>query len=132
MKLHHIGIGVGNIERQAPSYAARFGWRPASEIFHDPIQRADVQFWTDGSVSYEFIQPAGEDSPVRGALKRGGGLAHLCFEVSDIHAAVRDAESQGAIVVCAPVPAVAFDQRPIAFLFFRGLGLVEFVEEARP
>jgi methylmalonyl-CoA/ethylmalonyl-CoA epimerase len=132
VKLHHIGIEVGNIERQAPRCAAWFGWRPASDIVHDPIQRADVQFWTDGSVSYEFIQPVGEDSPVRSALKNRGGLAHLCFEVGEIHAAVHDAESQGAIVVCAPVPAVAFDERPIAFLFFRGLGLVEFVEGPRP
>ena len=131
MKLHHIGIEVRSIDLQASRCAARFGWRPASDVVHDPIQRADVQFWTDGSVSYEFIQPAGEDSPVRRALKTGGGLAHLCFEVGDIHAAVNDAERQGAIVVCSPVPAVAFDQRPIAFLFFRGLGLVEFVEEPR-
>ena len=130
MKLHHVGIEVGNIERQAPRCATQFGWRPASAIIHDPIQRADVQFWTDGgAVSFEFIQPSGEDSPVRSALKNGGGLAHLCFEVPEIQAAVRDAESRGAIVVCPPVPAVAFDQRPIAFVFYRGLGLVEFVEE---
>jgi catechol 2,3-dioxygenase-like lactoylglutathione lyase family enzyme len=62
-----------------------------------------VQFWTDGGpVSFEFIQPAAEDSPVRRTLESSGGLAHLCFEVGDIQAAVRDAESQGAIVVCAP------------------------------
>ena len=129
MKLHHIGIEVGSIERQGTRCAAQLGLRPVSAIIHDPIQRADVQFWTDGgAVSFEFIQPASEDSPVRSALRNGGGLAHLCFEVGDIKAAVRDAESQGAIVVCAPVPAVAFDQRSIAFLFFRGVGLVEFVE----
>lgn len=132
MKLHHIGIEVASIERHAPRCGSQFGWRPVSEIIHDPIQRADVQFWTDGAVSYEFIQPGDEDSPVRSALKNGGGLAHLCFEVPDIQAAVHDAESRGAIVVCAPVPAVAFDQRPIAFLFFRGMGLVEFVEEVHP
>ena len=132
MKLHHIGIGVADIERQAPRCAAQFGWRPASAVVHDPIQRADVQFWTDGGpVSFEFIQPAAEDSPVRNVMKNGGGVAHLCFEVRDIQAAVRDAVSRGAIVVCPPVPAVAFDQRPIAFLFFRNLGLIEFVEEPR-
>ncbi len=134
MKLHHVGIVVGNIERQAPRCASQFGLRPVSAIIHDPIQKANVQFWADdgGTVSYEFIQPATEDSPVRRALENGGGLAHLCFEVSDIHAAVRDAESQGAIVVCAPVSATAFDHRPIAFLFFRGMGLVEFVQEPHP
>lgn len=133
MKLHHVGIVVGNIERQARYCAGQFGLHPASPIIHDPIQKADVQFWTDGgTVSYEFIQPAAEDSPVRRTLESGGGLAHLCFEVADIHAAVHDAESQGALVVCAPVEATAFDHRPIAFLFFRGMGLVEFVQEPRP
>jgi methylmalonyl-CoA/ethylmalonyl-CoA epimerase len=132
VKLHHVGIVVGNIERQAQACAAQFGLRPESAIIHDPIQKAEVQFWTDGgSVRYEFIQPAAADSPVQRTLENGGGLAHLCFEVSDIHAAVRDAQSQGAVVVCAPVPAVAFDHRPIAFLFYRGMGLVEFVEEPR-
>ena len=64
--------------------------------------------------------------------KSGGGLAHLCFEVDDIHAAVRDANNQGAILVCAPVPAVAFEHRPIAFLFYRDMGLVEFVQKPLP
>ncbi len=133
MKLHHIGIVVGNIERQAPRCAAQFGLQPASPIIHDPIQKADVQFWSDGrTVTYEFIQPASEDSPVRQTLEKGGGLAHLCFEVSDIDAAVKEAGDQGAITVCPPVPAVAFDHRPIAFLFFRGMGLVEFVQQPRP
>jgi methylmalonyl-CoA/ethylmalonyl-CoA epimerase len=134
VKLHHVGIQVRSIERQANRCAEPFGLHPTSAIVHDPIQKADVQFWSDGgTVSLEFIQPAAEDSPVRNALHNsGGGLAHLCFEVADIQAAVRDAESRGAIVVCAPVPAVAFDHRPIAFLFFRDMGLVEFVEEPRP
>ena len=96
MKLHHIGIVVNNIERQAPRCAGQFGLRQVSAIIHDPIQKANVQFWTDGgSVNYEFIQPAAEDSPVRRTLENGGGLAHLCFEVSDIDAAVRGAVSQG-------------------------------------
>lgn len=133
MKLHHVGIVVRNIEDQAPRCAEQFGLHPASTVIYDPIQKAYVQFWADaGAVSFEFIQPAAEDSPVRKALESGGGLAHLCFEVSDIQAAVRDAENRGAIVVCAPVPATAFEDRHIAFLFFRGMGLVEFVEESRP
>ena len=132
MKLHHVGIEVASIERHGNLLARQFGWQPSSAVIHDPIQRADVQFWIDErGTSFEFIQPASEDSPVRRALRNGGGLAHLCFEVPDIQAAVRDAEAQGALVVCAPVPAVAFDHRPIAFLFFRGIGLTEFVEEPR-
>lgn len=130
MKLHHVGIEVTSIERQAPLCAKQLGLRQTSAVIHDPIQRADVQFWSDdaGAVSYEFIQPSSEDSPVRRVAKTGGGLAHLCFEVPDIRAAIGHARETGAIVVCEPVPAVAFENRLIAFLFFRGLGLVEFVE----
>jgi methylmalonyl-CoA/ethylmalonyl-CoA epimerase len=131
MKIHHFGILVANIDRDAPPCAVQFGLRPVSPIIHDPVQRADVQFWgNDGeTVLYEFVQASSEDSPVRRARTNGAGIAHLCFQVPDIRAAAAEAQRRGAILVCAPVPAVAFDNHEIAFLFFRGMGLVEFVQE---
>ena len=134
MKLHHVGIVVGNIERQAPRCASQFGLRPFPLSFMTPSRRpasSSGRTAAEQSAMSSSSRPT-DDSPVRKTLENGGGLAHLCFEVSDIHAAVRDAESQGAIVVCAPCRSRAFDHRPIAFSSFRGMGLVEFVQEPRP
>lgn len=131
MKLHHVGIVVQNIERSGDSYAQKLGFRPLSSIFTDPLQRVRIQLWgNEYTVSLELIEPLGEDSPVRRFLEKGGGLHHLCFEVTDIVAAVEHARSHGGIVVSEPVPAVAFEGRRVAFLFFQDIGLVEF-EEAR-
>jgi hypothetical protein len=48
--------------------------------------------------------------------------------VTDIVGSVKQAEADGAICVRAPVAATAFDGRRIAFVFFRGIGLIEYVE----
>jgi len=129
MRLHHIGIVVDDIERHGAHYAEQLELQPLSPIVTDPVQRVRVQFWGDGrGVSLELIQPLGEDSPVRRFLEKGGGLNHLCFEVEDIAGAVEYARTKGAICVVDPVPAMAFSGRRIAFLFFRYIGLVEFVE----
>jgi len=129
MRLHHVGIVVDDIERHGTRYAEQLGLRPLSAIVTDPMQRVQVQFWGDGrEVSLELIQPLDDDSPVSRFLEKGGGLNHLCFEVEDIVAAVEQARAKGAICVSGPVPAAAFDGQRIAFLFFRDIGLVEFVE----
>jgi len=133
MRLHHVGIVVDDIERHGTRYAEQFGLQPLSAIVTDPIQRVQVQFWGDGrEVSLELIQPLDDDSPVSRFLEKGGGLNHLCFEVEDITAAVEHAQTKGAICIGGPVPAVAFNGRRIAFLFFRDIGLVEFVEAPSP
>lgn len=133
MKFHHVGVVVESIAASAPDYRRFFGLKPASEVVMDPTQRVNVQFFASGedATSVELVEPLPGSSPARRALEKGGGLNHLCFEVRDIEQSVRHAESQGVVCVCAPVAAAAFDGRRIAFLFYRGIGLVEFVEAAQ-
>ena len=76
----------------------------------------------------ELIEPAGEDSPVWRALKKGGGLDHLCYETPEIEKTVEQSLAQGAALVRDLAPAVAFGGRRIAFVYFLELGLIEFVE----
>lgn len=129
MRLHHVGVVVEAIETHSQHYR-ELGLRPLTDVVTDPIQKVKVQFWgNDGPASsVELIEPLGEESPVRGFLEKGGGLNHLCFEVADLEAARKNAEVKGGICVCAPVPAAAFGGRRITFFFFRGVGLIEFVE----
>jgi methylmalonyl-CoA/ethylmalonyl-CoA epimerase len=133
MRLHHVGIVAENLEDTGAAYARALGLVPDSEIFHDPVQKVRVQFWRDEETSLvELIEPAAPDSPVWRELRKGGGLNHLCYEVDDIGRQVEEAVAGGAILAVAPVPAVAFSGRQIAFLYFPRVGLIEFVErEAR-
>jgi len=133
LKLHHVGIVVQSIAQSAPRYRQLFGLQPVSPVVTDERQRVNVQFLASDAdaTSVELIEPLPGISPARGALEKGGGLNHLCFEVADIEAMVRHAESDGVVCVCSPVPAAAFDGRRIAFLYYREIGLIEFVEAAK-
>jgi methylmalonyl-CoA/ethylmalonyl-CoA epimerase len=132
MKFHHVGIVVESIERGASRYQQLFGLQPVSGVVTDNTQRVNVQFLASevGATSVELIEPLPGESPSRRALEKGGGLNHLCFEVADLTEFVRQAESEDVVCVCEPVPAAAFNGRRIAFLFYRGIGLIEFVEAA--
>lgn len=130
MRLHHTGIVVPDIRAYGEIYAATLGLSATTEIFHDPIQKVRVQFWGGGEAEslIELIEPAAEDSPVWRALKKGGGLDHLCYETPDIEKTVQQSLDRGAALVRDLAPAVAFGGRRIAFLYFLELGLIEFVE----
>ena len=130
MKLHHVGIVVDNIDGHRPQYCRFFGLEPVSEVVTDNTQRVNVQFLASpgGETSLELIEPLEGESPVRRALEKGTTLNHLCFEVADVDRSVSRAEQDGAVCIRRPVPAAAFDGRRIAFVFYRGIGLIEFVE----
>ena len=129
MTLHHVGVVVDDIERHGRCYAQALGMSAQNGIIEDSAQRVRVQFWgAPGYVAVELIQPTTPNSPAHRALSKGGGLNHLGFEVDDIVQSVEKAVADGAVCTCEPVPAAAFGGRRIAFVFYRRVGLVEFIE----
>jgi methylmalonyl-CoA/ethylmalonyl-CoA epimerase len=129
LKLHHVGIVVECLKTWGAAYARGLGLAQKSEVFRDPIQKVGVQFWGDeGTSLLEMIEPDSPDSPAWREMKKGGGLSHLCYEVEDMERRVGEAVADGAVLVVAPVPAVAFSGRRVAFLYYRKLGLIEFLE----
>ena len=129
-RLHHVGVVVESIERAAPFWTVHLGMRPMTVAVHDPIQKVNVQFFASVSdqASVELVEPAADDSPVLNALKQGGGLNHVCFEVESLDHCLAAARSNRGIIVVPPVPATAFDNRLISFVFFQGVGLVELLQ----
>jgi methylmalonyl-CoA/ethylmalonyl-CoA epimerase len=131
-KLLHVGVAVPSLGPAAESLAKLFGYKLVSGPFDDPIQKVSVEFLSqsaDDTAEIELIAPAAEDSPIRSMLaKDGGGAYHLCFETSDIDAALAHAKALGCIVVSPPVPAVAFEGRRIAWIYTRSRQLFELVE----
>jgi methylmalonyl-CoA/ethylmalonyl-CoA epimerase len=131
-KLLHVGVAVPALGPAAQSLEKLFGYKLVSGPFDDPIQKVSVEFLShsaEDTAEIELIAPAADDSPIRSMLaKDGGGAYHLCFETSNIEAALAHAKALGCIIVSPPVPAVAFDGRRIAWIYTRSRQLFELVE----
>lgn len=102
-----------------------------TRIVPDPIQSVKVAFLLPahpGAPQIELVQPFGERSPVRRFLEAGGGLHHVCYEVPDIEAQLKFIQAQGAVLIRRPRPAVALENRLIAWVITRDKLLIEYLE----
>lgn len=130
-RTHHFGILVKDIAVAIESYTKYLGYEARTGIFHDPVQKANVQFLAlPGETSYlELIAPDGPESHLMTALKKGGGVHHICYAVAGIGAAIASLQEQGFLMVKSPQPATAFNGREIAWLMNRDHLLIELVEK---
>jgi len=127
---HHVGHLVKNLSAEADNLVARLGYVIESDVIEDPVQTAFVQFLRQpGTHSWiELVTPNGPSSKLTNALVKGGGLHHLCYEVSDIHLAGEHLRNQAMLLLAEPVPAAAFLGRRIAWFMDRSRFLVELLE----
>jgi methylmalonyl-CoA/ethylmalonyl-CoA epimerase len=134
LSLHHVGIAVPDIATATALYTQRFGYTIASPVIHDPTQTAYVQFLRlPNETSFlEFVAPDSPTSKLSSVVARGGGLNHLCYSVTDIHATIEGLRSSGMVTLCEPVAAVAFPGRKIAWLLGTDRVPVELVEAGEP
>lgn len=130
MKVNHIGIVVKDLEKSIKYYEEYFAFRLVSPICVDPIQKVRVAFLRqpDQIFSFELLEPTGDYSPVMNALKKGGGLNHVCYEVENITKAISYLRRIGSKLISGPDPAVAFEGKCVAFLFTKGNEVIEIVE----
>ncbi|KAA6455582.1 methylmalonyl-CoA epimerase [Acidobacteria bacterium AB60] len=128
--LHHVGVAVKKMQKAIAEYETLWGYKLVSGPFDDPIQNVSVCFLArePGDTVIELVAPLGPNSPIDLTLKKGGGTYHLCYQVEDINAAIAHLSEQGAFLVSGPVPAVAFNMRPIAWLLTGTNLLVELVQ----
>ena len=127
---HHLGIAVRNLAEAMPVYRTLFGYEVVWGPLEDPLQRVSACFLRrgDGDTLLELVAPAAADSPIHQAIKKGGGAHHVCYEVDDIGAAMGHMTDHGSFLLSGPVPAIAFDGRPIAWLMTEGHLLVELLQ----
>jgi len=88
--VHHLGIAVKDIAKEAEIYCGLMGFEAETKILREPPQKVDVQFFVLNGFRIELIQAISEDSPILGFIKRGGILNHICYESSDIEATVKN------------------------------------------
>lgn len=128
MKIDHIGIAVRDIDQALQVYQVALGL-PLEGICELPDQQVRIAFLPIGESNIELVEPRSEASgTARFMEKRGEGLHHICVQVEDIDAALRQLKASG-------VPLI--DQEPrsgahgrVAFVHPRGTHgvLLELVE----
>jgi methylmalonyl-CoA/ethylmalonyl-CoA epimerase len=101
-----------------------------TEQIHDPLQKVNVQCLkiASDSVQVELVEPVGSDSPVRRFLSLGGGMNHLCYEVADVSASLKDLRARKSVILSSAKPAIAFGGRKIAWVITREKLLIELLE----
>ncbi|WP_062013415.1 methylmalonyl-CoA epimerase [Aureimonas sp. AU4] len=131
-RLNHVGVATRSIAEARGHYARLFGAAAVGESFDLPAQGVRVCFVDAPNAQIELIEPLGDASPLAGFLERNpaGGQHHLCFEVADLDAAIRDAVSAGARPL--GEPRLGAHGTRVVFLHPREMGgvLVELMEAA--
>jgi methylmalonyl-CoA/ethylmalonyl-CoA epimerase len=92
--IHHLGVAVENLDSALATYERLFGAQVEHQATVDDqgVRAASVRI---GESRVELLEPLDEDTPVgRFLAKRGPGMHHVAYEVSDLDAAL--AELQGA------------------------------------
>jgi len=94
-KINHVAIVVRDIEESLKFWEFALGL----ELHHVedvPSQASKVAFIPIGDSEIELVQPTTEDSGMAAYLeKRGEGMHHLCIEVDDIEAKIKEPKDAG-------------------------------------
>jgi len=125
----HVGIAVRSLEAATAIWVRALGFERVDTIDFDSM-KVRIAFLRAGSAEMELLEPTSADSPVgRFLAKRGEGIHHLSFHVSDIEKALEDAEAEG-LELIDRTPKEGSQDTKIAFLSPRTLNgvLVELCE----
>ena len=128
-KYHHTGVATKDIKLSAAFYV-NIGYSQ-SEIVIDDIQNVRICFLSKiNSPLIELVEPINDRSPVNKILEKNGNIPyHFCYEVDDLREAILEMKKLGFIKIINPVPAIAFNNRLICFLFNKDVGLIELLEK---
>jgi methylmalonyl-CoA/ethylmalonyl-CoA epimerase len=130
MIFHHIGLACRDLE-QAEAIQTLLGYRAEGPTFEDPLQQVRLRFMVGGGPRLELLSPLSAQSPVAKILARGARLYHQAYVVADLEVGIATLRAHGFKLTVAPVAAVAFALRRIAFLLAPTLDLIELIEAAR-
>lgn len=130
LKVEHIGIAVKSLAVSVPLFEKLLNTEcyKTEEIASEGVSTA---FFRQGETKIELLEAQSESSPVAKFLeKRGEGVHHLAFEVSDIRAEMARLQKEGFELLNAE-PKPGADNKLVCFLHPKGTGgvLVELTQE---
>ncbi|HYI77374.1 MAG TPA: methylmalonyl-CoA epimerase [Chryseolinea sp.] len=130
-KLEHIGIAVKNMDRSNALFAALLG-QEHYKIEAVESEGVRTSFFQVGGVKIELLEATHHDSPIAKFIeKKGEGIHHLAFSVSDISESIQSYKEKGFEIIN-DVPKKGADNKMICFLHPKSTGnvLIELCQEA--
>ena len=94
-KIEHIGIAVKDLDKSISLYEEMLGYK-CYKIEEVKDQKVRTAFFKIGETKIELLEATDPASPIaRFIEKRGEGIHHLAFAVSDIQERLQDMEKTG-------------------------------------
>jgi len=113
-ELHHIGIVVGDIDAAAEKYS-QLGFRSGHRE-EMPDQAVIAVTYRTGAGYVELIQPTDLEGPIaRFLAKRGEGMHHVAYRVSDLEGSLQGLAAAGVRLIDAQ-PRIGMHGWRIAFI----------------
>jgi len=128
-KIDHIGIAVSDLKKMISLYRDSFGLEfKGTEVVDE--QKVEVAFFPVGESKIELLEPTDPEGPVgKFIAKKGEGVHHLSFRVTDIEGKLKQLKEQG-VALIDETPRYGAGGARIAFLHPKSTGgvLIELCE----
>ena len=114
-KIEHIGIAVKDLEKSNQLFAALFGEKhyKTEEVLSEGVK---TSFFKTGPNKIELLEATNPESPIAKFIaKKGEGIHHIAFSVTDIIAEIARLKKEG-FTVLNEIPKKGADNKLVAFL----------------
>lgn len=117
-KINHIGIAVKSIDAALPFYKAM-----GAEVNHIEVvesQKVKTAFIKVGETNIELLEATSPESPIAKYLEKNReGMHHMCYEVEDINACLKELKDNG-VQLIDQEPKVGAHNMLVAFVHPKG------------
>src|ERR1041384_6396491 len=114
-KIEHIGIAVKNLETSNELFAKLFG-KKNYKVERVESEGVSTSFFLIGNNKIELLEATNPDSAIAKFIeKRGEGLHHIAFDVTDIHEEIKRLKREG-FVFARDEPFIGADNKLVCFL----------------
>ena len=115
-RFNHVAIAVPSLDSSVNLYRDVLG-AECSESVDLPEHGVTTVFVNLGNTKIELLGKLGDASPIAKFLEKNpaGGIHHICIEVKDIHAAMKNVQDKG-LVVLSKEPKIGAHGKPVIFI----------------
>jgi methylmalonyl-CoA/ethylmalonyl-CoA epimerase len=131
-KIEHIGIAVKSLEVSNEIFAKLFG-TPHYKEEEVASEGVKTSFFMNGPNKIELLEATNPESPIAKFIeKKGEGIHHIAFDVTDIVAEIERLKNEG-FVVLNEQPKKGADNKLVAFLHPKSTNgvLIELCQEIK-